>query len=206
MDDCFENLDGKTKCLCVTITSVVLLLTIGIAYSFGSVEPTEYGILYNKVTKRIDEKNVQEGGLQFIGPFNSLINFPRTHKVIEFSDYKEAQSKALSTRTKEGLELKLHVSFQYKLVKEKLPSLYALVGTDYEALYARIAADVILQKAGDYPAPMYWKNRTLIGHEFEVALNEKLYVAYANCTGLMLLKIDLPDTYESAIEDTQVVI
>ena len=39
----------------------------------------------------------------------------------------------------------------------------------------------------------------------QLALNEKLNEAYANCTGFMLLKIDLPDSYEEAIVDTQLV-
>ena len=33
-------------------------------------------------------------------------------------------------------------------------------------------------------------------------LNERLQIAYANCTGFMFLKIDLPDIYEEAIVDT----
>ena len=144
MEDCFENLDGKTKCLCISITSAVVLLTSVLALSFGSVEPTEYGILYNRVSKHINSDDIQEGGLQFVGPFNTLINFPRTHKVVEFSDFKGAQQQPLATRTKEGLELKLHVSFQYKLVKEQLPSLYSLAGLEYEALFTRIASNVIL--------------------------------------------------------------
>jgi hypothetical protein len=37
-------------------------------------------------------------------------------------------------------------------------------------------------------------------------LNERLSLAFANCTGFMFLKIDLPNTYEEAIVDTQVVI
>jgi regulator of protease activity HflC (stomatin/prohibitin superfamily) len=53
---------------------------------------------------------------------------------------------------------------------------------------------------------LYWKNRTRIGQEIEVELRKNLLIAHANCTGLMLLKIDMPDTYESAIEETQVVI
>ena len=125
---------------------------------------------------------------------------------MEFSDYRDALARPLQTRTQEGLELKLHVAFQYRLIKSKLPKLYSLVGTDYENLYTKIAANVILQKAGDYNATYYWKNRTTIGRQLESALNESLYKAYAECTGLMLLKIDLPDSYESAIEDTQVVI
>jgi hypothetical protein len=47
MDDCLGNLDAKTKFCCLTVTSLVLLLTVGMVFSFGAVEPTEYGILYN---------------------------------------------------------------------------------------------------------------------------------------------------------------
>lgn len=36
-------------------------------------------------------------------------------------------------------------------------------------------------------------------------MNAKLQEAHATCTGFMLLKIDLPDTYEEAIVDTQLV-
>lgn len=145
MEDCYNNMDTKTKCCCVTTTSLVLITTLITALSFGAIEPTEYGILYHKIAKTIDEKNVQESGLQFIGPFTSLIKFPLTHQVLEFSDYKDANMKALATRTAEGLELHLHVSFQYQLIKEHLPQLYALAGVDYEALFTRIAADVLLQ-------------------------------------------------------------
>ncbi len=40
-----------------------------------------------------------------------MIKFPRTHQVLEFSDYKDANQPPLATRTAEGLELHLHVSF-----------------------------------------------------------------------------------------------
>ena len=63
MEDCFENVDGKTQCVCCTITSLIVLVTAALAFSFGSVEPTEYGILYNRITKRIDEVNIQDSGL-----------------------------------------------------------------------------------------------------------------------------------------------
>lgn len=81
-----------------------------------------------------------------------------------------------------------------------------LAGDDYEGVFQRIAADVILQQAGNYPAPQYWKNRTMVGIEMEKSLRAALLKAHANCTGLMLLKIDMPDVYEGAIENTQVVI
>ncbi len=72
-------MDTKTKFCCTCVTITVLIVTILTAMSFGSIEPTEYGILYSKVFKEIDAVNVQEGGLQFIGPFTTLVKFPRTH-------------------------------------------------------------------------------------------------------------------------------
>lgn len=72
----------------------------------------------------------------------------------------------------------------------------------YEHLFQKIARDVILQQAGEYPAPMYWLNRTFIGNEFKVALNKTLANVHATCTGLMLLNIDLPNSYEDAIVNT----
>lgn len=85
-----------------------------------------------------------------MGVFNKLIAFPRNNKQVEFSDQRDAQSIALSTRTLEGLELKLHFSFLYRLQKEKIPELYRLVGIEYEKLYVKIAADLVLANAGNY--------------------------------------------------------
>ena len=77
--------------------------------------------------------------------------------------------------------------------------MYRLVGDKYEQLFTRIASDVILANAGNYLASDYWQRRSEVGNALEKALNEKLLDAYANCTGFMLLTIDLPDSYEDAI-------
>lgn len=145
------------------------------------------------------------GGLQYIGFYNQMITYPATQQILEFSDASTADSKPLSTRTKEGLALKIHVAFQYQLIKNELPQLYRLAGTNYLALYRRLAADVILQEAGNYDAPQYWQQRVSIGKKLEESLKIKLFQAHANVTGFMILKIDLPDSYEEAIVDTQIV-
>jgi flagellar biosynthesis/type III secretory pathway M-ring protein FliF/YscJ len=65
MDDCYflDSMDRKTKITCFSITSIVVLVLGVIAMSFGTIEPTEYGILYNSLSKHIDTKNIYEGGL-----------------------------------------------------------------------------------------------------------------------------------------------
>jgi len=61
-----------------------------------------------------------------------------------------------------------------------------------------------LHIAGDYNASDYWLNRNDIGDKMLEALETDLGVAYANVSGFMMIKIDLPDIYEGAIVNTEV--
>ena len=79
MADFFDNIDTKTKICCGSISGGIILSTILVLLSFGAVEPTEYGILYNSLTKELDNTTIFEGGLQYTGLFNKLITFPSIH-------------------------------------------------------------------------------------------------------------------------------
>lgn len=63
MDEFLANFDGKTKLLCCFVTSIVVTMTVIVGISFSAVEPTEYGILYNTITKQLDTDTILEGGL-----------------------------------------------------------------------------------------------------------------------------------------------
>jgi len=80
--------------------------------------------------------------------------------------------------------------------------MYRMLQSDYEQIYTRIARNSILHIAGDYEAPDYWLNRTDIGLAMTQSLINDLNEAEADVSGFMLLKIDLPDLYESAIVKT----
>ncbi len=97
---------------CIVISLVMILLLI----SMDTLEPLQYGITYNKITKTIG-KDVYVGGRYLIGPMKGFIVYPANLVTIEFSDSRRATSEPLRTRTGEGLAISLHVSFQYKIVK-----------------------------------------------------------------------------------------
>lgn len=82
--------------------------------------------------------------------------------------------------------------------------MYRLLQNDYEAVFTRIARNAILKISGDYNAPDYWKDRKKIGIDMQNLLQQHMTAAKASVTGFMLLKIDLPDTYEDAIVQTEV--
>ena len=75
---------------------------------------------------------------------------------------------------------------------------------DYENTFIRIARDIILQKAGQYEAPAYWLNRAKIAESMKEELDKDLRKAHAQCVHFQLLNIELPDTYENSIVETQV--
>ena len=58
------------KVLCGIGCGVCCLLTILIfvLVSVGTVEPIEYGIVYNSITKTVNTEHVYKGGWYFIGP------------------------------------------------------------------------------------------------------------------------------------------
>jgi hypothetical protein len=82
--------------------------------------------------------------------------------------------------------------------------MYLMCQQDYEKIYARIARNAVLQAAGDFEASAYWLNRSFVGDTMKKSLENYLDAAHVDVSGFMLLKIDLPDTYEMAIVRTQV--
>lgn len=82
--------------------------------------------------------------------------------------------------------------------------MYRMLQNDYESIFTRIARNSVLHIAGDYEAPGYWKDRNGIGKSMNETLVSDLNEAHADVSGFMLLKIDLPDTYEGAIVSTEV--
>lgn len=79
--------------ICGIVCAVMWLLVALIValLSIGTIEPIEYGISYNAITKSINKDTVYPGGWYFIGPFNSFITFPATSVNIDYSDFEGAQ-------------------------------------------------------------------------------------------------------------------
>ncbi len=167
------------------------------------VEPLQYGLPYNKFTKNIG-KEAYESGRYILNPFKSFLIYPKNLVTIEFSDNKIAESTPLQTRTGEGLSVVLSVSFQYQLIKEKIPDLYNLANVYFHSTFVRISRDVILKVGGMFNATDYWRNRIAIAEQMKITMDKELFKAYAHCVSLQLLKIELPATYEDSIVQTQV--
>lgn len=71
---------ASSKIICGVVCGICWLLVILVLLlvSIGTVEPIEYGIVYNAISKTVNTENVYPGGWYFIGPINSFITFSST--------------------------------------------------------------------------------------------------------------------------------
>ena len=106
-------------------------------FIFDTLEPNEWGIAYSRTSVSIDSSRVYGGGRHYIGLFSYFIKFPTTLQSIEFSNRTSATSAPLRTRTKEGLSLNLHISFQYRLLDDELVQLFERWNVGYEQSFIR---------------------------------------------------------------------
>ncbi len=60
------------KAILIGAGVVALVLVIGFSFMWDSVEPTEYGMTYNIISKSTGDE-VYEGGLYFVGPVNHFV-------------------------------------------------------------------------------------------------------------------------------------
>lgn len=187
---------------------LVLIGLFGIC-SLGAVTPLHYAIRYNAFTKAAATEEIYGPGRFFIGPWNSFLLFPSTVQTIEFANepglaVSGIRYEPLHTRTKEGLGLHLQVSLQYRLRKDKLGKLYSEFNTNYAQVFISSLRDVLIKAASEYEATQLWHERDAVGDTMQGLVDKELRGMYAECWGLQLMVIDLPDLFENSIVHTQV--
>lgn len=196
---------------CCLISSLLCLVVLGIlaVLSLGAVPPLFYGIRYNAFNKAAQTEAIYKPGRYFIGPWNSFLLFPSNVQTIEFANEPRLESSGtryepLHTRTKDGLGLHLQVSLQYRLGFDKVGPLYSEFNMNYEQVFQGTLRDTMIKAASEYNAPQLWGQRQEFGDMMQKMVNEALQKMYAECWGLQLMIIDLPDMYEASIVHTQV--
>jgi len=186
-------------CCCSCFISFLLIL-----FGFSSLEATEFGLNYSWISKSISPK-VKENGLYFIGIGHSFIKFPKTVQTIEFSNQKTANKGPIQSRTSDGLEVTLEISFQYILNKDKIYELYSKYGKNYDYIFQNIAVHILTEEATKYTAYNFFMDRGKIKDDFQKELNEMFEeLCYSNIQFLQLRSVDLPNLFEESIQESEV--
>lgn len=193
--------------LCGPVVVVVVVVTvIVICLSFDTLEYQEMGLNYSWISETV-ERETYASGRYYLGVGNHFIKFPSMVKSVFFLDdmSPNSQGPALQSRTRDGLNVRLEVSFQYRLMFNQLYKLYTTLGADYEKTLARMAIEQLTTAATVHNAHNFFNNRTTIGQEMHKLLEAHFKEhAFTEVPFFQLRTVHLPDEFEAAIQETQV--
>ena len=125
-------------------------------------------------------------------------------------------------RTRDGLRVMIEGSFQYKLHVDE-PDAMAMLFTSfgepfedggeegnepvrpYEDAFMRFAGDQVRNVASGYDSFDFFSNRTMITNAMEAGIQHRISTELGvDCKAFQLLSVDLPDEFDTALENTEV--
>eukprot|EP00929_Paragymnodinium_shiwhaense_P029127 TRINITY_DN16765_c0_g1_i1.p1 TRINITY_DN16765_c0_g1~~TRINITY_DN16765_c0_g1_i1.p1 ORF type:complete len:299 (+),score=74.83 TRINITY_DN16765_c0_g1_i1:105-1001(+) len=196
-----------TAWMCPTIIVTAITLVVIFFLSFDTLEYQEIGLNYSWISETVEDKPFTSGRY-YLGLGNHFIKFPKMVVTISFVDDdggQATQGPALQSRTKDGLNVRLEVSFQYRLKLNDLYKLYSTLGPKYEQTFVRMAIEQLTTAATLHPAHFFFTNRTSISQEMKSMLDDHFQKhAFAEVPFFQLRTVHLPQEFEDAIKDTQV--
>lgn len=191
---------GIGCCCCLTIVGIILTLV-----SIKTVEPIEYGIKYNSISKTVDDQ-VFTGGWYMIGPQYSFITFPSTLQNIDFTTFPNAQHGPINVKDSGGQDIQLSISVQYRLQKEKIHDLYTEYQKDYEVRMINYIDSEVRDTVKAFAKDQFWANdgRKAAGEMLRKDINKRLLEkTYATCESLQIIHVGLTQAQEDGLLKTQ---
>jgi hypothetical protein len=198
---------------------LLIFTVIAIPLSLKSLEQGKYALKLNWTTQKIDDEVVTNPGMYMVGLGNMLVEYPSTFQNMYFVDdprvgtgsEDDIKRGAIRARSADGLEMRVSVSFQWKLEPIALHPLYKILGGGEENLYrdefVRFARAALVESCSQFPADMYFTNRTTITvHMFDTvaaAFNYPTKGLQLSIKGLQLREVTLPKAFDDEIVKTQ---
>jgi regulator of protease activity HflC (stomatin/prohibitin superfamily) len=162
----------------------------------------EYGLDYSGIFKSVDQ-SPYTSGIHFLGFQHSFIRFPKSVQTVDFTNGGDAG--IIESRTQDGLEVLLEISFQYELEVSKIYELYMNFDTTYQNNLILISIDVINKVSNNYTAYDFFVLRNEISGVMEASLTKRLRSEMGIGIKFFQLKdVDLPNSFEDAIQTTEV--
>lgn len=184
--------DAKYSTIIPIITTIIAVVLIII--STVAVVPTGYtGI---KTTFGKVENDVLPSGINFIAPWQNVINMDNREQRSEF---------ALEAFSKDIQQVDIQGSINFNIDKATAMNLYKDVGTEYKTILItpRVLEDVKVVIA-KYTAENLIENRQKASDEIYALLKEELLAKGVNVISFAIENIDFTDAFESAVEAKQV--
>lgn len=208
-------------CCCAFFCFWIIFAIVGLSVSISSLEQGRYALKLDWTTQQIDPEVIAEPGMKNLGFGNMLLEYPSVYQNMYFlnnhqstcqdedpADCEDVVRSPVYARSQDGLEMRISVSFQWKLEPQVLIPLYSILGNDlYKDEFVRFARASIVESCTFFTADMFFSNRTIITADMLDRLRENFNQPERNLkveiTGLQLREVDLPDDFDEEIGNTQ---
>ena len=186
-----EN-QGLPKAMIMGIVGLIFIVLFG-SSMFYTVDPGEKGILFKKFAGGLDKETVYGQGFHVIAPWNTLHVYDvKIHETFE----------KMEVLSKNGLSIRIDLSFRYMPVQEKIGYLHDEIGRNYlERIIKPEIRSVTREVIGNYlPEELYSTKREAIEDEIESLTREKVEAKYLTLDAILIRDVTLPLTLRNGIE------
>ena len=186
-----EN-QGLPRPLIIGLVGLIFIVMFG-SSMFYTIEPGEKGVLFKKFGGGLDKETIYHQGFHIIAPWNTLhIYDVRLHDTFE----------KMEVLSKNGLSIKIDLSFRYMPVPSKIGYLHDNIGRDYlERIIKPEIRSVTREVIGNYlPEELYSTKREAIEDEIYARTKDNIEAKYLKLDAILIRDVTLPQTLRTAIE------
>ena len=186
-----EN-QGLPKAMIMGIVGLIFIVLFG-SSMFYTIDPGEKGILFKKFGGGLDKETIYGQGFHIIAPWNTLHVYDvKIHETFE----------KMEVLSKNGLSIKIDLSFRYMPIQEKIGYLHDEIGRNYlERIIKPEIRSVTREVIGNYlPEELYSTKREAIEDEIEALTRGKVEVKYLTLDAILIRDVTLPLTLRNGIE------
>ena len=186
-----EN-QGLPKAMNMGIVGLIFKVLFG-SSMFYTVDPGENGVLFKKFGGGLVKETIYGQGFHIIAPWNTLHVYDvKIHETFE----------KMEVLSKNGLSIKIDLSFRYMPIPEKIGYLHDEIGRNYlERIIKPEIRSVTREVIGNYlPEELYSTKREAIEDEIEELTRDKVEAKYLTLDAILIRDVTLPLTLRNGIE------
>jgi len=176
----------------IGIVGFVLLTLFG-SSMFLTIDPGEKGVLFKRFSGGLDKETIYGQGFHMIAPWNDMY----VYNVKIQENYE-----AMEVLSKNGLAIKIDLSYRYNAIDNKIGYLHDNIGKGYvNSIVKPEIRSVTREVIGNYlPEELYSTRREAIEDEIFGYLKEKIEKNFINLDAILIRDVTLPLTLQTAIE------
>ena len=186
-----EN-QGLPKAMVIGIVGLIFIVLFG-SSMFVTIDSGEKGVLFKKFGGGLEKDVIYGQGFHVIAPWNDMFVYDvKIHETFE----------KMEVLSKNGLSIKIDLSFRYNPVEEKIGYLHDQIGRDYvERIIKPEIRSVTREVIGNYlPEELYSTKREAIEDEIEALTRAKVEAKYLTLDAILIRDVTLPQTLRNGIE------